>query len=174
MRRIVETVLVWIMIMSLGVSAYAAGTVGRNDSQNIDVTAKYEASLNTPAVYSVDIVWDSMVFTYSETGSMVWNPETHTYEEQFSGGWDKETADITVTNHSNVDVNVSFAYAGDETFGVTASLSGAEMPVKLAAGVEGDVAGAASTVATLTVSGKPNDAVTAEGAVVGRITVEIA
>lgn len=41
-------------------------------------------------------------------------------------------------------------------------------------GVEHDVAGAASTTATLTVSGVPNEDVTETGIVVGTINVKIA
>jgi hypothetical protein len=68
---------------------------------------------------------------------------------------------------------VEFAYAANTSYGITTTLTHAEAPVTLPAGVEGDVAGAAQVTATLSVSGQPNDTVTAEGVVVGKVTVKI-
>ena len=173
MRKLFVTILVLLLVMSLSISGFATGSMGQGESQNIDVTAKYSGEISTPAVYSVDIAWDNMVFTYSESGSMVWNPETHVYQEKLTGTWDKETADITVTNHSNVEVSVEFAYEANASYGITTTLTHTEAPVTLPAGAVGDVAGAAQVTSTLTVSGQPNDAVTAEGVVVGKVTVKI-
>ena len=173
MKRMFETILVLLLILSLSISGYASGNMGQGESQNIDVTAKYAGDVDTPAVYSVDILWDNMVFTYSETGSMVWNPETHVYEEKIAGTWDKNSADITVVNHSNVEVSVLFTHEAETAYGVTTELSHAGESVKLDAGTVGDVAGADSVTATLTVSGKPNADVTSEGVVVGTVNVKI-
>ncbi len=173
MKRIIGTILTLTMVMGLSVTAFASETVGQNGSQSIDVTAKYSAAVTTPDVYSVDIAWEDMTFTYSEAGTMDWEPATHTYKENITAGWDKESADVTVTNHSNVAVDVTFGYTPVETYGITTSLSNTESAVNLAAGAESNVAGAAHTTATLTVNGTPNENVTADGVVVGTITVTI-
>ena len=81
---------------------------------------------------------------------------------------------VKVTNHSNVPVNVLFSYSPMESYGVTSVLSNTEAPVELAAGEENNVENAASTEATLTVSGVPNQMVTSDGIVIGTITIEIA
>ena len=30
-------------------------------------------------VYSVDLTWEDMTFTYNESGARTWDPDTHTY-----------------------------------------------------------------------------------------------
>ncbi len=174
MRKTIKMILALATVMSMSTIAFATETVGQNGSQNIDVIAKYSDTVTTPDVYSVDIEWEDMTFTYSEAGTMDWNPSTHAYTENVISGWDKESAEVTVTNHSNVAVDVTFAHAPITTYGVTTALSNTDSAVNLAAGVEHDVAGAASTTATLTVSGVPNEDVTETGIVVGTINVKIA
>ena len=46
-------------------------------------------------MYSVDLTWEDMTFTYNESGSRTWDPDTHTYTDTTSAGWDKVTAAVT-------------------------------------------------------------------------------
>ena len=85
-------------------------------------------------MYSVDLTWEDMTFTYNESGTRTWDPDTHTYTDTTSAGWDKTTAAVTATNHSNAEVKVSFTYTPQGDTGVTASMS--KDSFKLAAGVE--------------------------------------
>ena len=57
-------------------------------------------------VISVDVTWGSMQFTYN-VGD--WDPDTHQYE----GGWtcDEDENKITVTNNSNIAIDVTCEYA---------------------------------------------------------------
>lgn len=173
MKKLLASALALTMALSVGTTALAAGnsTIGVGD-KDIDVTAKYNDASTTDTVYSVDIAWEDMTFTYNESGSKVWDPATHTYTDNTTASWDKTTADITVTNHSNAAVDVTMTYAAQGDFGISGALSNATF--NLAAGVEGDYDHAASQVATLTISGTPNATVTAEGITVGTITVTIA
>lgn len=175
MKKLIATALALTMTLSLSTTALAAGNVdgaGVGSQDPIDVTAKYNDSTTEPAVYSVDLAWEDMTFTYNESGSKVWDPATHTYTDNTTASWDKTTADITVTNHSNAAVDVTMTYAAQGDSGISGALSNATF--NLAAGVEGDYDHAASQVATLTISGTPNATVTAEGITVGTITVTIA
>ena len=173
MKKLIATTLALTTVLCTGMPVLAAETVGQNGSQDIDVTAKYSDSTTTPDAYSIDIAWEDMTFTYSMAGTMEWDPATHTYEENITAGWDKESADVTVTNHSNVAVDVSFGYTPTNSYGVITALSNSDSALNLAAGVEGDVANAAAATATLSVSGVPNDTVTENGVVVGTITVQV-
>ena len=166
MEKTIRILLALTLALGLSLTALAADLGGSHD-----VTAKYQQSETEEAIYNVDLVWGDLTFTYSETTEKTWNPNTHTYTTETTGGWDKTTADITVTNHSNVAVAVSMSVTSVADTGVAVSLTGGN--ATLAAGVEGDVDGAASVTGTVTVSGKPNDTVTEAGVKVASITVTI-
>ncbi len=173
MKKMIAAILAVAMVLGVHSTSYAGQNLGQNESQSIDVTAKYSDDITTPDVYSVEIVWDNMTFSYSEAGTMDWNPETHTYTENVTAGWDKTSADVTVTNHSNVDVDVTFGYVPVESYGVTTGLTNTDAAVNLTAGVVGEADEAASVTATLSVSGTPSETVTEEGVVIGTITITI-
>ena len=67
MKRVFTFLLALSLLMCSSVTAYAAEfpeTVGKNESAEIDVTAKYSSSTVTPTVYSVDISWSNMTFLH--------------------------------------------------------------------------------------------------------------
>lgn len=174
MKKIFTIIIALAMVLTMSVTAFAAEDTGNKpgDTQTIDVTAKSTSSGTSEAtVYSVDISWDSMTFTYSESGTKTWNPADHTYTTSTSGGWDKTTANVTVTNHSNAEVDVAVTYSAVDGTGVTGAITNGTKT--LAAGVENAYASADSLVATLTISGEPTSAVNAEGVKIGSITVTI-
>ena len=167
MKKALSLILALAVVLSLSIPAFASDLGGTQD-----VTAKYEKTETEDPIYFVELNWGDLIFTYSETTEKTWNPNTHTYEETVTeSGWDKTQANITVINHSNVEVDVTMSLKAVEGTGVEVKLSGGN--ATLAAGVEGDVSGAASVTGVLTVSGTPNDTVTAAGIKVGKITVTI-
>lgn len=176
MKKLIATALALTMTLSLSTTALAAGKVdgaGVGSQDPIDVTVKYNDSATEPTVYSVDLTWEDMTFTYNESGTRTWDPDTHTYTDTTSAGWDKVTAAVTATNHSNAPVTVKFDYTPQGDTGVTASMS--KLSFILAAGVENYPNDAATDSSALTIKGdtKPNDSVTAEGVTIGTITVTI-
>ena len=169
MKKIITFAMALALVMSMAVPAYAYGP---GDEKELDVTAKYNSSITTGTVYGVDIDWDSLTFTYNESGTKTWKPSDHSYTTDTQGGWDKTSANITVTNHSNAPVTVDMDYTTSTTgTGVTATLSGGSKT--LAAGVENQYSAADSVTGKLTISGKPNSNVTASGITVGSITITI-
>lgn len=174
MKKIFTVIIALAMVMSMSLTAFAAEDTDNKpgDTQTIDVTAKATSSGTSEAtVYSVDISWDSMTFTYTESGTKVWNPANHTYSTRTSSGWDKTTAKVTVTNHSNASVDVSVTYSAVDDTGVDGAISNGTKT--LAAGVENAYDAADKLEATLTISGTPNSTVDADGVKIGSITVTI-
>lgn len=176
MKKLIATALALTMTLSLSTTALAAGNVdgaGVGSQDPIDVTAKYNDGTTEPTVYSVDLTWEDMTFTYNKSGTRIWDPDTHTYTATTSAGWDKETAAITATNHSNAPVTVTFDYTPQGDTGVTAYMS--KLSFILAAGVENYPDDASTNSSALTIDGnsKPNSSVTAEGVTIGTITVTI-
>lgn len=165
-RKTICIVLALALLLSLSVAAFASELGGSKD-----VTAKYEKTETEDPIYNVDIAWGDLTFTYSETTEKIWNPDTHTYDTDTTGSWDKTETTIKVTNHSNVEVVVAMSVTPVVNTGVNVTLTGGN--ATLAAGVEGDVDGAASVTGKLTISGKPNNTVTEAGVKVGEITVTI-
>lgn len=176
MKKLIATALALTMTLSLSTTALAAGNVdgaGVGSQDPIDVTVKYNDSATDPTVYSVDLTWEDMTFTYNESGTRTWDPDTHTYTDTTSAGWDKATAAVTATNHSNAPVKVSFTYTPQGDTSVTAYMT--KRNFILAAGAEDRPNDADTNSAVLTIDGtsKPNNSVTAGGVTIGTITVTI-
>ena len=81
-----------------------------------DVYVTYQEGESSATIYSVDIVWESMEFTYTSASEGTWNPSTHTFIDVEGASWSFANNKITVTNHSNADVNTSFSYTPITSF----------------------------------------------------------
>lgn len=171
MKKIFAIVLA-ILTMCFGTTVFASesgDTIGENESAEIDVSAVWSFFSNTPDVYSVDISWVSMTFTYSLEETKTWDAEKHSYDIASEKSWDKTSAAVTVTNHSNVSVSVSMEYIPENGTGITGSLS-ADSAV-LNAGEEGNYSGADSFTAVLNISGEPNGIDSYGGEKIGTIKI---
>lgn len=170
MKKRATLILALSLAMSLNITAFA-DTVGTGD-QNIDVEGKYQDNTTTPTVYSVDVTWGAMQFTYTESGAMTWNPADHTYSDSTSAGWTANGNTVTVTNHSNADVTASFSFDALADYDtVIGSFDIASETLE--AGVVGGYDTADEVTANLTLSGTLAESVT-EYTRIGTITVEIA
>lgn len=159
---------VLLLLMGMCVFGAVAAEVG---SREIDVNARYKTVSKAPAVYSVDLAWSDMTFTYTKENTLTWNAKDHSYKSRSSGKWDKTKGTVTVTNHSNVDVQVTITYVPEDDTGITGTLRNGNRRLK--AGKEGDFEGADSMTATLTISGKPTGPVTEEKTKIGSLKITI-
>ena len=169
MKKFFAFALALALTLALSVTCFAA-TVPSTATN--DVKATYAATANdTTPVYSVDVAFGDMEFTYTDAAK-TWNPETHQYELQgATGAWTCATDDnkITVTNHSNAAVTATLAYAAENAYNtVTGSFDKATL--NLGSAAENNQAVSAS--AYLTLAGTLASGTTAQK--VGTITVTLA
>ena len=140
-------------------------------SYSAEVKGTYQPGGSGAVVYSVDIAWTDMNFTYTGAGEGTWNPETHQYEGGTEASWTDSNASVTVINHSNTAVTVTASFEalpGYETTSMTFGNNGAT--VATAEGTEF----AKAPSATITITPTGSLAQTANGGKIGTITVSIA
>ena len=118
MKKRLAMILALAMMMST--TAVAADVEAAGGSSDASVKATYEEGTDASAViFSVDIEWEGLSFTYYEESNPVWDPTTHDYTsgEYQAEGWDKSQAGtVTVTNHSNTDILANFTYGAKSGF----------------------------------------------------------
>lgn len=173
MKQIFTLALTFLLIFSLvTVTAFAEPTINtQNGKATKAVTASYHSGTGGGTVYSVDITWGSMAFTYSEGSSPTWNPATHTYSSGGTGGWSHNGNKITVTNHSNTKVTANLTYTPEAGYdGISGNFDKTEMD--LATAVDTPVLSAPTDTAALTLSGTLASTLT-DPTTVGTITVTI-
>lgn len=164
MKKLLSLILSLVMILSLSVSAFAASDLDKA----ADVKGTYNADTTGGVVYSVDITWSDLSFTYNAAVKGTWNPETHTYEGAQEAGWADGNGTITVTNHSNAAITAASAYtaaAGYESASMTFDNTALEI-----ASAE---ATHAAVVGTITVTPGGTLPENTNDAVIGTITISI-
>ena len=112
MRKILTLVLALAMVMSMGITAFAAEDLnnGEGEAATIEISAIYKEGSAADEVVSVDITWGAMTFTYTDGADGKWDPATHSYGAKGTGSWAASDNAITVTNHSNTGIKATFAY----------------------------------------------------------------
>lgn len=141
--------------------AFASSTpitsVGGTGTQN--VMGQYHTNDAAATVYSVDVAWDSMAFTYTVASEGTWNPTTHSFDSASEGSWSDTDNTVKVTNHSNAAVNVTVSYAAEGSYsGITGSFSNGSF--QLATAEDTEVGNAPNQTATLTLTGALDKSVT--------------
>ena len=171
-------VLTLAMVFSLApLSAFADNTITTvGGTATHEVTATYVDGSSGGAggtVYSVDIAWGDMAFTYTAAAG-VWDPATHTITGADGGTWKEKTDGgntIKVTNHSNTEVTATFSYAAASGYeGISGTFDNA--PLHLATAVGTEVSNAPNDSAALSLSGALDSNTTA-GTKIGTITVTL-
>ena len=177
MKKKTALVLTLAMVFSLApLSAYAETITTVGGAASHDVKATYRADSSGGAggtVYSVDITWGDMAFTYTAEAG-IWDPATHKTTDAEGGVWTVNNDGgntIKVTNHSNADVTAVFNYAAASGFeGISGTFDNASLGLKSAVGTE--VANAPTGTAALTLDGALGSDTTAN-TTIGTITVTL-
>lgn len=171
MKKITSLLAAAALTCAMGTTAFAASPItSAGGSDTADVFGTYQAGGASATVYSVDIAWDEMSFTYTAAGEGTWNPENHSYTGGSEASW-SSSKNITVTNHSNAAVKATAKFEADSGYeSTTMTFGNNEATVATAVGTE--VASAPS--ATITVIPGGTLAESADGGKIGTITVTIA
>ena len=167
MKKMIAATLALTLSMSMGNLVYAV------EDKSADIKATYQAGKeNTDTVYSVDVKWGSLEYTYSSGVTKSWDPTTLKYKETSgTSSWTcQQGADqITVTNNSNADITASLAY-GKTDSNITGTFTNSKIGLKSAEGT--NVGESPSETTTLSLKGALSDT-TAEKKEIGNVTVTI-
>ena len=184
MKKIFAVILAAALCAAMSVTTFAASPItiaGGSDSHEVKGT--YSAGGAASVVYSVDITWGDMEFTYTDASDGTWNPATHSYSGSTPAGWTVDNTDgnkITVTNHSNAAIKADLSFTSSS--GITAQFvetTASTTPVTAlniasAAPIGDATIGQAQTdEAYLKITGGTLDASTIAGSVIGTVTVTL-
>lgn len=157
-KKLTAVAMTGMMVLGMGTSVCAAEPItitapGQSDTK--DVQAKYVANEKASTVYSVDIEWGNMQYTYTIESEGSWNPDTHDFiGKSAKGSWTCDTGanQVKVTNHSNAAVKAAFKYVPEEDYDtITGTFSKDTEDLATAEGTTVD--GAPNGTATLTLDG---------------------
>lgn len=109
MRKFLTLIITAGLVLSMTVPALA-------ESKKEEIAVRAERSNEPVLVHtmSIGISWGELDFTYEEVETKTWNPSTKKYDStSTTGKFNKTEESITVTNRSDVPVDVEISYSGD-------------------------------------------------------------
>lgn len=117
MKKLLSVLTIIAMTAAVSASALAAETdriTSDGGSASATVKGIYAEGEKADIVYSVDVSWGEMEFTYSVGGTKVWDKKNHTYSvRNATSGWSESGNTVRVTNHSNADIRAVFSFEAE-------------------------------------------------------------
>lgn len=144
-KKLTAVAMTGMMVLGMGTSVCAASPITPSKGTGTkEVTATYATNGKAATVYSVDIEWGNMQYTYTIDSEGTWDPETHQFDgASDTGKWScSDGADkVKVTNHSNAAVKAEFDYEAEGEYkGITGSFDGSTVNLATAEGTTVDQA----------------------------------
>lgn len=174
MKRTAAFALAALCALALPASALA-DTINGQGSQQATVTGSYRSGGESQTVYSVEISWEKLNFTYTGAFKGTWNPSTHTYDDATEASWNGGQGTLTIANNSNTEIQAKFKYTPQTGYeSADMDFSSNDIVVDSADNESGEE-GKGSTV-TETVTVTPSGSLpetTAENTKIGTITITI-
>lgn len=176
MKKMMSVLLVLALTLCMGMTVFAApagGITQSGGSAAHDVNATYQAGGSAATIYSVDVTWGSMGFTYTDAGAGTWNPNTHEYDGATAAAWSCPADDnkITLTNHSNTNVAATLSYAPGTSYNTINGIF-SKGTISLATAVGTPSADAPTDDAMLTLTGILSSSITTSTKI-GSVTVTL-
>ncbi len=167
MKSLKAAVLTATLVLSMGATAFAA------EESTQDVKAKYVKSAAADIVYSVDISFGSMEFTYTPESEGTWDAEKHEFVNKKAAAWNYNGQNtVKVTNHSNSAISVALDFKATEDYkDITGDFADNKL-MELATAVGTTVDAAPTKTAALTLKGAL-PATAEENVTIGTVTVTI-
>ena len=126
-----------------------------------------DGSGDTGDLISADVQWEDLSFVYKEA-TKEWNPRKHEYSvDESTAGWKDSNGKITVTNYSDVAIDVDIGFTQSDPPNGTVVLN-VDKP-KLELDKMADVNQPPTATAIVTASGVPSGGQT----LIGTITVRV-
>ncbi|MGI5850256.1 MAG: hypothetical protein ACOX8Q_09390 [Christensenellales bacterium] len=172
MKKVLSILLVIALSLFIATTAFAEPIGTEGGSANKEVTGTYVSGGTEDTVYSVDVTWGSMEFTYTDSFIGTWNAITHQYDEPVAAAWScaSDANKITVTNHSNTPVTATMSYTPEASYTeVTSSFT--KESISLATAVSTSLENAPTDSSLLTLSGALDNM--ANSTVIGSVTVTL-
>lgn len=175
MKKIFAVILTLALLSMATVTAFADNIDTIGESGSAEVKGTYAAGGSSATVYSVDITWGSMEFTYTDATAGTWNPAVHKYDGAEEAKWSCAAgADkIEVTNHSNADVTVNFSYASEDAYNGIIGTFSDNSQMKLDSAENTEFSNAPSGSVTLGLEGALYSGAT-QNTKIGTVTVTLA
>ena len=181
-KRIMIMLTMAIVFAMIAIPSVAATITAGAGSDSHEVKATYKPNSGSGGsggiVYSVDITWDAMEFTYTEGEAGAWLPEEHQYAPNEKAIWSSTSNTVKITNHSNTAITATLSYTAAAGY---TSITGAfyetsgnanDGVLALSTAVGTTFANAPTASASLMLSGKL-DSTTAAKTTVGTVTVTL-
>lgn len=176
MKKIFAVILTIALLSFASINTFAASPIeSYGGSDSAEVKGTYKAGSSAATVYSVEISWGSMEFTYTDASKGTWNPVDHKYDGVKVAEWSCAEGEnkIEVKNHSNADVSVQLSYTPNSGYGeITGTFkNSSSLDLESAEGKE--PTNAPSLTATLNLDGELSNE-TPEKTTIGTVTVTLA
>lgn len=111
MKKLIVLIACIAMLCLATVPALAESSTSGASSTPIDVSATYKRPTGGDTIVCIDISWDNMNFTYTQTDMGTWLPGEHRYDNDTSGVWDTTSRSIEIVNHSNTPILSAFSFS---------------------------------------------------------------
>lgn len=175
MKKIFAVILTIALLSFASINTFAASPIkSYGGSDSAEVKGTYKAGSPAATVYSVEISWGSMEFTYTDASKGTWNPVDHKYDGVKKAEWSCAEGEnkIEVKNHSNADVKVQLSYTPNSGYGeITGTFS--DSTLNLASAEGSQPSNAPSLSATLDLDGELSNETPAK-TTIGTVTVTLA